>query len=744
MARHGRSTRLKSAYAAALAAAFVLPLLFMNTPLASATTGASSVSLHLTSQRPWLSPDGRLGLTLRLTNVGTGDLDGFLLRVGAYDRITSRSDLNVSFTGTPDVPASAFTKYFPSTKVRHGASIDVNVNDKVSALGSLGLATEGGVYPLTLYLYDADGAELLDSLTTSLIYYPEPPQVPLNLVLIDPINALPAQGPDGVFHPDETGRHPLSDALLPDGWLTGWLNALDASTHPRPPRHAPNQKHKRKRDRERPDKPSPLHLAVAPSPRLIAEIADLSDGFLQQTGGQIQHIGARAKTAREAASFLRRLRALMASPQVQTMLTPYSFPDLPALDRNFDLEHLARQLKAAQDVLQSRVGVRASWLFPPTGRLDASTLDALRLAGAATHTVISEGALQHPTDPAAGGCPSTFATFACPVRIRSEDNSSTGFLADTGLQQRVTAMERGGESRLDLQRFLAETAMIQAETPGVSGRVVQATLPPLWHPDPDVASAFFRYVAQAPWLHTLTPQEGLREGNPPVSKRLVASAPAERSEPAQTYFAQISDAETQVEHYATTLSGRSHPPQLLDRLRQDVLVAESKLWWGDPLTEAAGAAYATEAQSRATEELHKVSIGGVNEISMTSKRAEIPFVLSSRADHPVTININLFSPKLGFDRSQLTGIVVQHGTQQVAVEATARASGIFPVEVTVETADGYVMARKSIQVRSTNFNQIALGITVGALVFLIVFYVGAAIKKRKGRATGASPGPSTV
>jgi hypothetical protein len=286
--------------------------------------------------------------------------------------------------------------------------------------------------------------------------------------------------------------------------------------------------------------------------------------------------------------------------------------------------------------------------------------------------------------------------------------------------------------------------MIQAETPGVSGRVVQATLPPLWHPNPNVAAVFFRYLAQAPWLRTLTPQEGLQRGKPPVSKRLVTSALPERSEPSRSYFARISDAETQVEHYATTLSGRSHPPRLLDRLRQDVLVAESKLWWGDPTTEAEGSAYATEAQSRATDELHKVSIGGVNEISMTSKRAEIPFVLTSRADHPVTININLFSPKLGFDRSQLTGIVVQHGTQQVAVEATARASGIFPVEVTVETADGYVMARKSIQVRSTNFNQIALGLTLGAFVFLVVFYVGTAIKKRKGRAAGPSAGTSTA
>jgi Family of unknown function (DUF6049) len=729
--------------AAATAAALLIVGAAMWAPPAVAQTGTPAVDLRLVSQRPWLAPGDRLGITLRLTNTGKTAVNGFLLRVGVYDRITSRSDLHVSFSGTPLVPASAFTKYFPGTRLRAGRSVDVHLHQPVSALRSLGVVPDGGVFPLTVYLYDAGGTTLLDSITTSLIYYPQPPPVPLNFVVLVPLGALPAEGPDGVFHPDASGRYPLADALDPSGWLTGMLDAMqrdvgltEGTSARRPERSRHKQHHA--------PPPIQLHFAIVPSPRLMAEIGDLANGYLEESGGKVEQISSGAKTAREAASFLRGLTALLKSARVQTMLTPYSAPDLPFLAKNFGLEHLAQQLKAATDLLASRLDARAGWLFPPGGRLDAATLDDLRLTSEATHTVVSERALQQPGDPAVRGCPSTFATFACPIRIRSETSSSLGFQADGGLEQRLQSLSRSGDDRLDLQRFLAETSMIQAETPGVSGRVVTAIVPSLWHPKSSLAAGFFRDLTQAPWLRTLTPRKALRVGRPPVTKHLITTAPPVNNEPPQSYFAAISNAEAQVQHYATTLADLSRPPPLLDRLRQDVLVAQSGLWWSTQATQAEGSAYASFAAAEASHELDKVSIGGVNEISMTSQRAQIPFVLSSRADHPVTVNVKLFSPKLGFDRSQLKGVVVQHGTQQIAVEATAQASGIFPVEVTVETPDGFVLAKKSIQVRSTNFNQIALGLTGGALAFLIAFYVWGLIKKRRAGTAAPTEGNATA
>ena len=366
MPRHDGKRRSMGPCAAAIAAALLLALPGA-VPQAGAETATPSVSLQLVSQRPWLNPDSRLGITLRLTNLGNADLHGFLLRVGVYDRITSRSDLHVSFGGTPDVPASAFTKYFTSEQLQTGESTDIRLRQSVDALPTLGFGPDGGVYPLTIYLYDASGAQLLDSLTTSLIYYPQPPGVPLNLVMVVPLNALPAKGPDGVFHPDASGRYPLADALVPSGWLQGLLDALERWTHrPAPQRHRP-KRHRHEQDRRQQAPPRLLRFALAPSPRLLAEVADLADGYQQESNGRVEAVEAQSPTARAAASFMRRATALAASAGVQTMLTPYSFPDLPSLDQNFDLEHLARQVKVGQDVIQSRIGVSRGVAVPSCG-----------------------------------------------------------------------------------------------------------------------------------------------------------------------------------------------------------------------------------------------------------------------------------------------------------------------------------------------------------------------------------------
>jgi hypothetical protein len=69
----------------------------------------------------------------------------------------------------------------------------------------------------------------------------------------------------------------------------------------------------------------------------------------------------------------------------------------------------------------------------------------------------------------------------------------------------------------------------------------------------------------------------------------------------------------------------------------------------------------------------------------------------------------------------------------LTVDVAAQSSGIFPLVVTVETPDGTFITDKTIEVRSTEFNEIALGLTFGALAFLILFYITRAIRGRRSR-----------
>jgi hypothetical protein len=66
------------------------------------------------------------------------------------------------------------------------------------------------------------------------------------------------------------------------------------------------------------------------------------------------------------------------------------------------------------------------------------------------------------------------------------------------------------------------------------------------------------------------------------------------------------------------------------------------------------------------------------------------------------------------------------------VSAIARTSGIFTVTINTQTPDGKLtFGTTDIEIRSTEFNRIALGLTLGALVFLILFYTAKAVRRRR-------------
>jgi hypothetical protein len=50
-------------------------------------------------------------------------------------------------------------------------------------------------------------------------------------------------------------------------------------------------------------------------------------------------------------------------------------------------------------------------------------------------------------------------------------------VSDPGLSERLSWLQLRTQDRLSLQQFFAETAMIREELPGVTGRVIQATIP---------------------------------------------------------------------------------------------------------------------------------------------------------------------------------------------------------------------------------------------------------------------------
>jgi len=658
------------------------------------------VSMELARQPLYHRPGDRLDIAISVRNRTERPLRGGRLVLSVEDRVSSRSALHESFEGPTSVLPSAFPVDFDRRIPPLGRGT-IRIRERVSDFVLLDQATEGGVYPLTITLLNTD-SEVLDSLGTPLIYYPSSPQPPLKIVVVAPLNTLPARDFDGIFRSDE-----LESATAGSGWLAGLVEAMD--------RRAGS---------------NGLHLGVAPTPRLVEELDDMTNGFRRAGDVGPEAAGPASRAARDAAALLEGLERLLQRRGVQRILVPYSAPDLPFLaDQTFDDQALDKQIQTGLKVLEAGLGLGfdSEWLLPPEGRLDHRSMEELSLCGTASRTFMSRDSLVELGDPAHAGCPQSFTSFTCPVRIKTAGAEPIlGFATDAGLGDRLEDLTVAGNERVDLQRFFAETAMIREESPGIQGRVVQTTLPSAWTPSPRLAESLFRGLSTAPWLATVSPEEGISAA-PSRARRLVGVAARLQPQPTEPDFAALGSAATAIARYDSI----QPPAGRVEDLRRDLLVAQSRMWWTDAGLLERGLAYAQGASQDVDEEFAKIAVQLAEEVTLSSRRAPIPISLTNGTGYPVTVAVVLSSDKLRGGREVVRRTFGPEPNLPLKIFATPEASGSFPLEVHLATPDGYIFfTDRDTTIRSTEFNRIALGITIGALLFLILFYTLRLLRRR--------------
>jgi len=670
----------------------------------------TQIRLELVSQPVWHAADDRLRLRIRIVNDGSTDLEGFDLVVAAFDKVRSRSGLRTIFSsGSLTTVASSqlplpltFDETLPAED-----STTLEVRDRVSDLASIDAVGESGVFPVQVTLRDASAIPRA-SLVTPLLYYPDPVTPQLSIVPIVPFNDTPARAPGGVFIPesgDEGERFPLEEALADDGWITAMINALD-------------------RNREE------LSMGFAPTPRLLEELNDMADGYERETGGEVEDIPQSDPRARAAAAALVSLRSLLQRPNIENMLVPYSAPDLPATAPVPD--GISDQIVAGEQVVQDVLdppGTPPSnlrqWVFPTAGRVDEATFEQLNSVNA-QHIVFSSDSLDAPSDPALSGCPVDAFSFLCVVEVQTAQTAlRSGYVLDNELQQRLGSLLEPGNNRLDLQQFFAETAMIREELPGRADRVLAVAVPATWKPGGRAARVLVNGLASARWLDTVSPTEGLSVPAPARTRRVERELNPPADQPSPDPFASaVAAARERVDQFRDV----NPPDQLVEGFHRDVLAAQSRWWWIDPVR---GLAYARETAGRVDSEFAKIRIVGPEEITLTSRTGEIQFLIVNETGYPVTAGVELVSSQLDLDETEPYEITAEQ--QRLNVPVTTRASGIFRLTVRLVTPRGIPISdAQPIRVRSTDFNSIAVGVTFGALAFLILFYLVRGVRRRRG------------
>ncbi|MCX7621079.1 MAG: DUF6049 family protein [Acidimicrobiales bacterium] len=110
-------------------------------------------------------------------------------------------------------------------------------------------------------------------------------------------------------------------------------------------------------------------------------------------------------------------------------------------------------------------------------------------------------------------------------------------------------------------------------------------------------------------------------------------------------------------------------------------------------------------------------------VTLTAEDAEIPVVVENGTGYPVTVKIRFTSDKLEFPGGAERIVRLEPGMNRLNVEVRARASGAFPVTVSMSSPDDAIaIGSTKFRLRSTAVSGIGLLLSIGAGLFLLIWW----------------------
>lgn len=134
------------------------------------------------------------------------------------------------------------------------------------------------------------------------------------------------------------------------------------------------------------------------------------------------------------------------------------------------------------------------------------------------------------------------------------------------------------------------------------------------------------------------------------------------------------------------------------------------------------------------EEERELLAASEGSVTLTSRRGTVPVTVINRARYEVRVKISLSSAKLDFPDGASRVVTVSPKGDTFTFVTEAISTGSFPMTVRLTSPDGRVsFAPAEVLVRSTAANIPALALTLGALIFLLLWSSrGVLLRRRRG------------
>jgi hypothetical protein len=642
------------------------------------STGGPDVALTLLGESVWNGPNRPLTLTVRATNEGVttvADLSVFLT-IGSPTR--SRSLFEESLSADPTLPV--FTFPYPQ-----GGSLAPGASHTFHLEQSMDIPTIGGesaLYPLRIDLRSGD--ETLATIRTPMIFLAEAPRVPLSvawtLVLADPMQF----GPDGVLGPG-----PVEADIAPGGRLDREVAAIDG-------RH-------------------PVGAELALSPVLLSELERMAGGYQRRdASGAVEAVDPGTGGAQDASRLLAALSRAASRPSVEVVALPLGDALIPAtIHARF--RNLTTLLTGGRDVIQSVLGVTASRLTfrPPGSELDAQSL--AQLAGRGVTTLLVDGGFI-PAPQTLTFSPTTVA------RVTGSGRAATAVLPDEGAE--ALAIAYPDDPVLAAHAVLGELAARYFELPNAPGRGAAMLFPERPFGPTGLFGPLAGLLDGSPWLSTVTVTGLLAR----VSLGTTANVPV----PARTYpsfdagyLASLAGARSALADFRATVVGADRVEAAMDG---DLLAAQAGSFVTDP---QAGLAYIDVVRSTIDRTYRAVAAPPTGyTITLPSQHGVVPLTIRNDSPYEIHAQVELTAvPQLTIDGGGIESVTLPaKASVPLQFSVSAKTTGRFPMGVRILTPTGVSIVPApgddlpQIVVRSTAYNRVALVITIGAALFLALWW----------------------
>jgi len=195
--------------------------------------------------------------------------------------------------------------------------------------------------------------------------------------------------------------------------------------------------------------------------------------------------------------------------------------------------------------------------------------------------------------------------------------------------------------------------------------------------------------------------------------RTVSAAPASLgSTPSR-----LRSAQADLDSYAGSLEPNdAHATALRQRLLTAGAIA---------LSEQQRLTYIDGVERTVRDELHKVAMPSRQSITFTARDGVVSFIVHNAAGYPIRAVAQLQGAKLEF-RQHPDGTIpltLANGATRLEIDVRTLTSGDSPLDVTLTTPDGRIeLGRTRVTIRSTAFSGVGLFLSVGAGLFLIVWW----------------------